>query len=238
MPKRRSKAKKVTPLQLEYKKQVKRLKALEKRMLSRGFILSESLVPQKPKRITKASVRRLAEITPPKAYKKAEYIDQNGKLVSGTQGRKLERERTGFKISLKWALRQAEKRVYYKPPEGKRPTDERFSQVPLPENSYDYNIIAALKSELKKYPVNLDLIFSEILDDAIDKVGMNAVSRALQEMPESFHDILIKHTHDSAGAAQEFAAQLVTYIPDEYMTPEQELELWELFDLNEAGYEI
>lgn len=88
----------LTPNQREYAKQVKRIKSAVKRAEKRGYIFSEDVIPQTPKRITKAAIERLQEITAAKLYAKAEYaVPSTGEIVSGTEGRKIERKKSANK---------------------------------------------------------------------------------------------------------------------------------------------
>lgn len=72
--------KRYTPLQYEYAKQRKRIKQAIKRQEKIGYIIPENILPKVPKRLTKASVRKLEKITPEYIRKKSEYIiEENGK---------------------------------------------------------------------------------------------------------------------------------------------------------------
>jgi len=85
--------KKPTALQQEYAKQRKRIRQFITRAEKRGYEFPESALPQKPKRITKASVERLRKITPESLYKKAIGVDvETGEILKGEQARKLERK--------------------------------------------------------------------------------------------------------------------------------------------------
>lgn len=84
---------KQTPTERSYFKQVKRINQFIRRAEKRGYQFSSDVLPKKPKRITQASVRKLAKLTPDKLYKKAVYGGEAsyGEIVSGLEGRKLER---------------------------------------------------------------------------------------------------------------------------------------------------
>lgn len=85
-------AKKLTQLQLDYKKQVKRLKQAVRRAEKRGYIVPENLIPKQPKRITKKSVERLKKITTKEIYSKSVKLDfETGELIPGEVARKQER---------------------------------------------------------------------------------------------------------------------------------------------------
>lgn len=93
-------AKKLTQLQLDYKKQVKRLKQAVRRAEKRGYIVPENLIPKQPKRITKKSVERLKKITTNKIYSKSEKLDfETGELIPGEVARKQERSEAAKKAA-------------------------------------------------------------------------------------------------------------------------------------------
>ena len=88
-----AKRRKKTPAERAYSKQVKRIKQFISRAEKRGYQFSSNAIPQKPNRITQASVRKLAKLTPEKLYKKAVYggLASEGEIVPATVGVKLER---------------------------------------------------------------------------------------------------------------------------------------------------
>lgn len=93
-------AKKLTQLQLDYKKQVKRLKQAVRRAEKRGYIVPENVIPKQPKRITKKSVERLKKITPKEIYSKSEKLDfETGELIPGEVARKQERSEAAKKAA-------------------------------------------------------------------------------------------------------------------------------------------
>lgn len=95
-----AKKKKPTQLQLDYKKQVKRLKQAVKRAEKRGYITPDNIIPEQPKRITRKSVERLKKITTKDIYAKSEKLDfETGELIPGTEARKQERSEAAKKAS-------------------------------------------------------------------------------------------------------------------------------------------
>lgn len=68
-------------------------------MRKRGYFGMEDMLPAIPKKITKASVRRLVKITTKDLYDKADFIDlTTGEILGkGTEGRKIERKRSALK---------------------------------------------------------------------------------------------------------------------------------------------
>ena len=92
-----AKRRKQTPAERAYSKQVKRIKQFISRAEKRGYQFSENVLPQRPKRVTQASVRKLAKLTPEKLYQKAVYggLASGGEIVPAIEGVKLERSLRG-----------------------------------------------------------------------------------------------------------------------------------------------
>lgn len=105
-----AKRRKQTPAERAYSKQVKRIKQFISRAEKRGYQFSEDVLPQRPKRVTQASVRKLAKLTPDKLYQKALYggLASGGEIVPATEGVKLERSLRAKKASETRKYRLAE----------------------------------------------------------------------------------------------------------------------------------
>lgn len=93
------KAQKQTQVQKEYRKERNRIQRQINRMHRRGYYGMEDMLPAKPKKVTKASVRRLKRITTKDLYDKADFIDlTTGEVLgNGEQGRVIERKRATAK---------------------------------------------------------------------------------------------------------------------------------------------
>lgn len=90
-----------TETQLLYEKQFKRVKQFIQRAEKRGYVFSESVKPKKLKKPTLKSVEKLSKETPEYLYTKAKYTDPTtGKIVKGTEGRKVERKLAAKKRTL------------------------------------------------------------------------------------------------------------------------------------------
>lgn len=84
--------------QIQYEKQLKRIKQFIRRAEKRGYYFPEDIIPKKLKRPTKKSVEKLSKITPELLYKKSQYvIKETGELISGVEGRKAERKEASKK---------------------------------------------------------------------------------------------------------------------------------------------
>ena len=81
---------KLSPLQQEYRKQRRRLQAFVSRAKKRGYQFKENIIPNIPKKITKASVERLKKLIPKKLYEKAEYVDIETGEIKTPKQRQLE----------------------------------------------------------------------------------------------------------------------------------------------------
>lgn len=106
MAKRKTKQ---TPNQRAYAKQVKRIKQFIRRAEKRGYQFTENVLPQQPKRVTQASIRKLAQLTPEKLYQKAVYggLASEGEIVAAIEGVKLERSLRAKKAAETRKHRQA-----------------------------------------------------------------------------------------------------------------------------------
>ena len=109
-----AKQRKLTPAEQAYNKELRRINRFIKAAEKRGFIFNLKILPPRPKKITKASVQRLKKITPEALYKKASYQTDDFRVISGVEGRKLERSRATNK--------QASRASHQKPitPQGPR----------------------------------------------------------------------------------------------------------------------
>jgi len=72
--------------ELEYAKQVRRIKQAISRETKRGFIIPDTVLPKRPKKITQASVNRLKKITPKTIRGKAYVTTDDGVRLTVKQG--------------------------------------------------------------------------------------------------------------------------------------------------------
>ncbi len=73
----------------EYEKEIKRLQRFITKAEKQGFTFESDVIPKRPKRITRASVNRLAKIKPSTLYAKSTYKTETGQIVSGTKGKEI-----------------------------------------------------------------------------------------------------------------------------------------------------
>ncbi|AXH76755.1 MAG: DNA polymerase [Podoviridae sp. ctjc_2] len=90
----------MTKNQKEFKRIVANARRLIKRAEKRGFRFPSGIVDiSRPERITRQRLEKLKrELSPQNLYEKAFYLDtESGKIVTGTEGRKLERSKSAKK---------------------------------------------------------------------------------------------------------------------------------------------
>lgn len=165
-------AKKLTQLQLDYKKQVKRLKQAVRRAEKSGYIVPENVIPKQTKRITKKSVERLKKITTKEIYSKSEKLDfETGELIPGEVARKQERSESAKKA----AKTRKEKRYnaekgeseYYEP---------QYETFPSGADI----IIGNFKAEMTRFPEVAQPIVNKWLDRLLRDYSKEDVAEMLE----------------------------------------------------------
>lgn len=78
---------KLTPMQQEYQKQIKRLqRAIKREYRKTGVQLDESLIPEMPKRVTQKQLRNIKAIKPKDLRRQTEFIDyETGEILTYEQ---------------------------------------------------------------------------------------------------------------------------------------------------------
>lgn len=92
-------------LNKEYSKATRAFWRQAQSMFKRGYIIN-TVLPDKPKRITAGSIRRV-KAQQAKLYKESQYITETGEVVSGEQGRTIERGKNASKSAFTRALKKA-----------------------------------------------------------------------------------------------------------------------------------
>lgn len=107
--------KKQSQTQQEYNKQRRRIQQFINRAEKRGYLFPDNIIPDRPKRVTKASVNRLAKLTPDKLYAKAEYVDvETGEILPGKAGRVQERSKTAKRAAQTRTKKKAAEITFWK----------------------------------------------------------------------------------------------------------------------------
>lgn len=218
MAKRKSKQ---TPNQRAYAKQVKRIKQFIRRAEKRGYQFSENVLPKRPKRITQASIRKLALLTPEKLYQKAVYGGEAtaGEIVKGTEGIKLER-----KVS---AQKAAQTRKYRLSEPTQEPTNtpgfvppENISED---ESFFDAVVISNWYGTLETFSNGeAYALLRSWMGNTVRTEGIHNTAIMLQDGAENGHLLTweVVYKHDNAVL---YIGYMLDYLPDEGVLYKEEM---------------
>lgn len=208
MTKRKSKQ---TPNQRAYAKQVKRIKQFIRRAEKRGYQFSENVLPKRPKRITQASIRKLALLTPEKLYQKAVYGGEAsaGEIVKGTMGIKLERKVRAQKAAQTRKYRLSE------------PTQEPTNTpgfVP-PENIsedtsfFDAVVITGFKAHVRQFNERASELLLGWLDRILQKNDVHDVAIMLNDGAEAGNIVTYQIVY-SVEKLHKYMSNMLDYLPE------------------------
>lgn len=208
MAKRKSK---ITPNQRAYAKQVKRIKQFIRRAEKRGYLFAENVLPQQPKRITQASIRKLAQLTPEKLYQKAVYGGEasGGEIIKGTEGVKLERKVRAQKAAQTRKYRLAE------------PTQEPTNTpgfVP-PENIsedtsfFDAVVISGFRQHVRQFNERASNLLLSWLDRILATNDEHDVAIMLNEGAEAGNIVTYQIVY-SVDKLHEYMSNMLDYLPE------------------------
>ena len=212
---------KLTKNQIAFKKQVTRIKNFIRRATKRGYEFSDNVIPSMPKRVTKKSIEKIKNIKPKDLYSKASYLDKStGEIVSGSTGRKIERNLSSQKAK--------ETR--------KNNNNKRHSNNNKNYITYETVIMKNFYEYIKSFTSNKirDSLYGMIKTLEVEQ-GRTEVAKALQNMPLQFHEILSRCGYDSDKALMEFETSFLEYFPN--VSEQYKKDLMEKLEYNEMGYE-
>ena len=212
---------KLTKNQIAFKKQITRIKNFIRRATKRGYEFSDDIIPTMPKRVTKKSIEKIKNIKPKDLYSKASYLDKStGEIVSGSTGRKIERNLSSQKAK--------ETR--------KNNNNKRHSNNNKNYITYETVILGNFYKYIKSftsYKIR-DGLFG-MIKTLEHEQGTTEVAKALQNMPLQFHEILARCGYDSDKALMEFETSFLEYFPN--VSEQYKKDLMEKLEYNEMGYE-
>ena len=211
---------KLTKNQIAFKKQVTRIKNFIRRATKRGYEFSDNVIPTMPKRVTKKSIEKIKNIKPKDLYSKASYLDKStGEIVSGSTGRKIERN-----------LSKQKAKETRKNNNNKRHSNNNnyiTYETVIMKNFYEY-IKSFTSNKLR------DSLYG-MIKSLEHEQGRTEVAKALQNMPLQFHEILARCGYDSDKALMEFETSFLEYFPN--VSEQYKKDLMEKLEYNEMGYE-
>lgn len=206
-----AKRRKQTPAERAYSKQVKRIKQFIRRAEKRGYQFSENVLPQRPERVTQASVRKLAKLTPDKLYKKAVYggLLSEGEIVPATVGLKLER-------SLR-AKKATETRKYRLAEPAQEPTNTP-GFVP-PENIsedvtfFDAVVISGFKAHVRQFNEHASNLLLSWLDRILSTNDAHDVATMLNDGAEAGVIVTYQIVYSQDKLTQ-YMSEMLNYLPE------------------------
>lgn len=183
-----------SPIEKAYAKERARLTRFVREAEKRGFTWDKPLIPERPKKVTAASVRRLKGITAGKAYEKAKYRDPaTGEQMSGIQGRARRRRESAQKAA---ATRRER---------GTGPAPEPLDETPWGEPIRDAGeqILDSILEELGEWEPDASWSRSlqqlktrdvnaaqEIIIGAVNELGRDVVAASIEEHAMEIHAII------------------------------------------------
>ena len=212
---------KLTKNQIAFKKQITRIKNFIRRATKRGYEFSDNVIPTMPKRVTKKSIEKIKNIKPKDLYSKASYLDKStGEIVSGSTGRKIERN-----------LSTQKAKETRKNNNNKRHSNNNKNYI-----TYETVIMKNFYEYIKSFTSNKirDSLYGMIRTLEVEQ-GRTEVAKALQNMPLQFHEILARCGYDSDKAIMEFETSFLEYFPN--VSEQYKKDLMEKLEYNEMGYE-
>lgn len=212
---------KLTKNQIAFKKQITRIKNFIRRATKRGYEFSDNVIPTMPKRVTKKSIEKIKNIKPKDLYSKASYLDKStGEIVSGSTGRKIERN-----------LSTQKAKETRKNNNNKRHSNNNKNYI-----TYETVIMKNFYEYIKSFTSNKirDSLYGMIRTLEVEQ-GRTEVAKALQNMPLQFHEILARCGYDSGKALMEFETSFLEYFPN--VSEQYKKDLMEKLEYNEMGYE-
>lgn len=206
-----AKRRKQTPAERAYSKQVKRIKQFIRRAEKRGYQFSEDALPQRPKRVTQASVRKLAKLTPEKLYKKAVYggLASEGEIVPATVGVKFERSLI--------AKKAAETRKYRLARPAQEPTNTP-GFVP-PENIsedgtfFDAVVITGFKAHVRQFNEHASNLLLSWLDRILATNDVHDVATMLNDGAEAGLIVTYQIVYSQDKLTQ-YMSEMLDYLPE------------------------
>lgn len=188
----------------ELQKQERRIKRFIKNASKRGFEFDTNLISEFMRTL---NPKEIEQIKTSSLYEFSKYVDQDtGEILSGLEGRKLERRRAAYKGQLR--KKQAKK--------------ARASFVDIVIRNYRRQILG--------FPKKVSDIVIQALNNAIDLSGREAVATRLENNAESLSDYLnrSKLFGDSISAIISYCQAMFGDLPG--MTNEDVINVSDILD--------
>lgn len=206
-----AKKKQLTEAQKDYNKQLRRIKQFVRRAEKRGYVFSENIIPKKPKRVTKASVKKLQKITPKELYKKAQYAGSatHGEIVSGEEGRKAERKASAEKA----AKTKKKKKSTQFPKQTEQKVNVSRETLTTDINLFTNIVIKNFRNHLKNLNEVVYIKLTNWLNNLLSRYGADDVAIMLNEGAENgvIANYQIVYSNDKII---NYISEMLDYLPE------------------------
>ena len=174
----------------QYQRERKRIQELQRKLESKGYFFNEDVLPKTPKKITQGSINKLQQITLKTLYNKASLVLEGGEFIKG------------------------KKALSYELQEHKKLKQEYNERIIMERTMYYDTIYDNFVNTISRVESSVFIALSNTLDRMKDEIGKERVAIALEEMPESFYQVLAEHRYDSEASVSDFTSRLLAYVPD------------------------
>lgn len=213
-----------TEAELLYNKQLQRINRFIRNAEKRGFRFDKTdILPQKPKKPTMASVRKLKALTPEKLYKKSTYMTDAGRVVSGYKGRQEERRK---------AVRKGKQTRERNRQRRQMVADRTFSAPVVGVPRSEDIILANINSLISEYPTQGAFYLKKMLDEQINRWGRKQVAQAIANAPTDIVKLVqdIVYYEGDANATHRALRHMAEIISGEVLTDKQLEDIGEITD--------
>lgn len=236
----KGKKRKLTQTRVEYNKQRKRIQNFISRAKKQGYIFDENVIPAIPKRVTKASVSRLARLTSKELYKKAVYVlRETGEIETPEEHKKRVRKEAAQKAKVTKARKKKQEQKKQEYPKPEQPKRKRKNKTNTDRGFYTRATITTFLYTLetcrngKAYPLLLRW-FNKLRSDN----GDDAVAEMLTKGAENGYEVSWSVVYD-VEKATDFTQGIIQFLYEQGDFYQDEMdEFWnELSAMENAMYE-
>lgn len=206
-----AKRRKQTPVERAYSKQVKRIKQFIRRAEKRGYQFRDNVLPARPKRVTQASVRKLAKLTPDKLYQKAVYggLATEGEIVPGIKGLKLERSLRAKKAAQTRKYRLSHPKQQSTNTPGFEPPENISEDVTF----FDAVVISGFRSHVRLFNERASNLLLSWLDRILSTNDAHDVAIMLNDGAEAGLIVTYQIVYSQDKLTQ-YMSEMLNYLPE------------------------
>lgn len=233
------KKKSMTLNQALYKKEIKRITRFVRRAEARGYRFPADIIPQMPKRVTQKALAKIQALKAAELYKKASFLNpETGEIVTGTEGRKLERSAASKKgYETKKKKKAAAQAPAPKPAAGPpKIVDVILKNVE--ELLAKWQPLASWSPNFQKIKQHDKNVLQSILEGAIKRDGRDVVAKRIEANADQVMNLAQNILYGQSGKFKDQIQDdlsIIAWIINNGQVPDDEAEA--LLD-NEDVYDI